>query len=936
MRHIFIMILALIAGVAIAAPETEKKGKKRELTLYGEVYDSFTKTNVKAFVTVMNQDSTVIDTVTCDVSDRWRYSYFNMKVPAVVQTYIVKTTASGYEDKYTDVEVKKIGRNNFIQLDKILMKRKKDEDVYKDVDLEGVVVKGTRVQIAYRGDTIVYDAAAFKLPEGSSLDALIRQLPGAELKDNGDIYINGKKIDMLTINGNDFFKGDTKVVLENLPYFTVKDLKVYYKDTKKNELLGKELEEKEYVMDVSLKREYARGYIANAEAGMGTEERWMAKAFGMYYDDHTRVSVYGNANNVNENRTPGSDGEWDPKKAFSGISTIKQTGLNINAEDKNKNVQVNSNVRFAWNDSRYEARTAKETFGSNGSIFSNSMSLSNTDTYSMNANTSVTVEKIRFNIYNSTSYDRNNRRTASKDSTYSDMAQTYMNEAIGRSMSKSLNTFNYMSWFVKINDADFLGVGMDMSYRLTKPSENFDNSRTHYASTGTTDTRNRFNDSYDRNYHLSPSVYYVLQLPDNMMLIPEIKYGQIYDSRHTNRFNLELLPDADYDKLGWLPSTFDEMMSAKDINNSISYNKLQRGYRASISLQKRTEKMSLNISLPYQRNEERMSYARARLDTVARRSTNEFTPSVWFRTRGKTSRPVEFNYNLRVNHPEFESLMPVRDDSDPLYVTISNPDLKPNTTHYLSGRITFKNDSLGSSVYIGVNGDARYNQIGTRTSFNNVTGVYTYRQDNVDGNWSARLNSGWQRPLDAKKRLRIDLYGMAELQHSVDFATATNMDVDESPLSHVDNVNLQGRLKLTYKVGDLSAGLIGKVTSKHTRGRLDIVRNMDVCDIQYGGNVTYTIPVVKLTVATDMNMYSRRGYDADMNTNELVWNAQLTRPFFKGSLIAKLQAYDILQKLNSRRYSVNAQSRIETWYNNIPRYVMFSMTYKFTRKPNKK
>ena len=83
-----------------------------------------------------------------------------------------------------------IARNNYFELPRILMKKKQD-DIWRENDLEGVTVTGTRVKIAYRGDTLVFNAAAFNLPEGSMLDGLIRQMPGAELKDNGDIYING-------------------------------------------------------------------------------------------------------------------------------------------------------------------------------------------------------------------------------------------------------------------------------------------------------------------------------------------------------------------------------------------------------------------------------------------------------------------------------------------------------------------------------------------------------------------------------------------------------------------------------------------------------------------------------------------------------------------------------------------------------------------------
>ena len=94
---------------------------------------------------------------------------------------------------------------------------------------------------------------------------------------------------------------------------------------------------------------------------------------------------------------------------------------------------------------------------------------------------------------------------------------------------------------------------------------------------------------------------------------------------------------------------------------------------------------------------------------------------------------------------------------------------------------------------------------------------------------------------------------------------------------------------------------------------------------------------MKLTFATDMTMYSRRGYESSMmNTDELVWNAQLSRSFLKGALTAKVLAYDLLQNINSRRYNVNSQGRTETWYNYIPRYVMFSLAYKFTKKPKRK
>ena len=90
---------------------------------------------------------------------------------------------------------------------------------------------------------MAFNADAFNMPEGSMLDALIKQLPGVELKDDGQIFVNGRKIDNLTLNGKDFFKGDNRVMLDNLPNYMVQNVEVYEKSTEKSEWLGIDVEQ---------------------------------------------------------------------------------------------------------------------------------------------------------------------------------------------------------------------------------------------------------------------------------------------------------------------------------------------------------------------------------------------------------------------------------------------------------------------------------------------------------------------------------------------------------------------------------------------------------------------------------------------------------------------------------------------------------------------
>lgn len=134
--------------------------------------------------------------------------------------------------------------------------------------LDEVTVTATKVKMVVRGDTLVYDASAFRLSEGSMLDALVGQLPGVELKDNGQIMVNGKFVKSLLLDGKDFFKGDPNVALKNLPAYIVKNIKVYdYIDDALKASGERQKKGDNLVLDVRLKKQYQKGLIANVEGG---------------------------------------------------------------------------------------------------------------------------------------------------------------------------------------------------------------------------------------------------------------------------------------------------------------------------------------------------------------------------------------------------------------------------------------------------------------------------------------------------------------------------------------------------------------------------------------------------------------------------------------------------------------------------------------------
>ena len=949
MRTLLVFCLGILIALGCFAQndstKTEKsKKKERTVLIHGEVYDSFTKAKLSARITLLRPDSTVIDTMTC-----WTWgtnSFYQFKVPAKPQTIIIKGTLDGYEDAYMNYELRYLARNNNFELPRLLMKKKLQEDIWREDSLGGVLVRGTKVKMAYRGDTIIYDASAFNLPEGSMLDGLIKQLPGAELKSNGDIYINGEKVDYLTLNGKDFFKGNNQVVLDNLPYYTVQNLKAYHKSTKKSQLKGRDYEKREFVMDVNLKREYNRGYVANAEAGGGMpwqsegtkKARYLARVFGLHFDDHSRYTLFGNVNNINETRTPGGEGDWSPSNMPQGLTTTKQAGFDFSTEDADKHFEENGSARVEWSDARNETRTARETFTSAGGIFSGSWSESRQKDFRLNVHNEFTLKK-PFRLYTRVDFSvaDGSRSTASEDSTFRQIV-TNQTQRSGLAKYRTYHGSGMLSYYKKLPWGDNVSVSLNGSFDCQKPNDAFSRQHTQYASPEEDEDRlERYADTHGNSYLWNASADYDFSLPRQWFITAQVGYAQERNNNHNNQYLLTLLDNLKPHDLGWLPSTHDSLLLAQDWLNSDVSQLLTRTYNGSLSLSKASDDYYFDFSLPFRHISERLHFDDGLIDTISCRNSNELCPTlnlyVW---KGGFK---SISYSMNIDRPDLASLIPTDETLDPLIWRISNPDLKNHVYHTLNMHYTHNIDSLKRSFSAWANGRLDRNSWGMQTIYDMEAGKYTYINTNVNGNWQAALGASCSLPLDKMRLLLFSTQLDASYQHSVDcdiqydFLDALLTD---PPLSTVNNWVLHNQLQLRYQKDELTATVSGNISWRNSTGDRRNFTALNAFNFDYGAALIYTIPRVKLSLATDIRMYSRRGYYSDMmNDNHLVWNAQLSRSFFKQQLTAKLQAFDLLHQLSSTQYEVNAQGRTETWHNCIPRYVMLTLQYKFTKMPKK-
>jgi hypothetical protein len=268
---------------------------------------------------------------------------------------------------------------------------------------------------------------------------------------------------------------------------------------------------------------------------------------------------------------------------------------------------------------------------------------------------------------------------------------------------------------------------------------------------------------------------------------------------------------------------------------------------------------------------------------------------------------------------------------------INNPDLKATISHNFGIGFLANNDSLRRFFRVWSNVRLTQRSIGTRTIYNTITGAYIYEQANVNGNWYWGMGSTYEMPLDKKKLITLQQQADVEYTHSVDFDIQYVTDIydfNEFNTTTVHNWTLHERLGFEYQKDKMTFGIRGEVNWRSATGNRQNFERISAFDYNYGGHLRYYIPWLKLSVATDLRMFSRRGYQSSMmNTDDLVWNAELSHTLQKNKFIVKITAFDLLHQLSNKQFSVDAQGRTETWNNTLPRFAMLSLQYNFTQKP---
>ena len=323
----------------------------------------------------------------------------------------------------------------------------------------------------------------------------------------------------------------------------------------------------------------------------------------------------------------------------------------------------------------------------------------------------------------------------------------------------------------------------------------------------------------------------------------------------------------------------------------------------------------------------KLSYQKDKLDTVVTRNVFNLSPNIRFRYKISETSQLDFRYRGSSSQPSMTDLLDVTDDSDPLYISRGNPGLKPSWSNNLS---LFHNNYIVDRQ-MGWMANIRFgqtsNSISNAMHYDEKTGVRTTRPENINGNWNIGSDMMFNTAFGPDKSWNFVTFTNISYNNSVGYVSTGNDTVSRKNVTKT--LGLGENLRLTYRTGLLEVGVNGGFNYQHSRNKLQTNANMDTWNFNYGATANVSFDW-NMQISTDIRMNSRRGYsDASMNTNELIWNAQLSQSFLKGNAATlSVQLYDILHEQSNVSRIINAQMRSDTWNNSINSYLLVKFLYR--------
>ena len=897
-------------------------------------------------------------------------------------TYILKAELMGYKAHEQEIVVEKS-----IDLGSIRMK----EDV-EVLDAASVSAVGNPIII--KKDTIEYNASSFKVSDNDMLEDLLKKLPGVEVSSDGTVTANGETITKITIDGKTFFLDDPQLATKNIPAKLVEKVKVVERRSEQARFTGIDDGQEETIIDLSIYKGMMNGWFGNVTAGGGHDapdagyyngdktfwnDGWRYQGAGIIgnFKENSQLSLIINANNTNNrgfNDLAGSmmsgmrgggggmgrmgGGMMGGAGMFGGSNGITSSwmgGLNGAWDLFDGDMELAGNYLYNGSNNFVEETSSKVTFMENGSrLLNDNNGFSTTGSqghrfgirldHAFSENTSILFEP-QFNFgagsFNQHS-DFSTRTAMDADTTFTNSGFSDNNglnnnwSTSGRflfrqRLGKAGRTFSAQ---VNYNFSNNTMTGFNQSLTVTDLDQN---SEYEYEAI------NQRYDQLSKGSSISGRLVYTEPLTEHLYLEANYEYAWNRNISGKDTYNSgSSIADQNTTHLTYDPNgeMIDPIYSSSIINRYINQ-------RAGVSFTWQTDNLNAQIGAQVNPTD---THNETNGEVYDSKVVN-WAPTARVRYMiGENSQFMVF-YNGRSSQPSTSQLMPVPDNTDPLNVSLGNPNLESYFNHNMRAMFRFTDMRTFTSVNASVNGGIVQDAI-TNAQWYDKSGAQYSIPVNGPGTANANAMVMVNSPLGKSNfsimsmtngryntstsyigtgQLDSDLYYDAENavfnydQFNKDYPDLGNTDAFTA--NKIQTMNIMQMLRLTYRNDfvELIAG--GRTNVSKSWYTLESANANATWNNNVSFEMNWTLPF-GMNLISNLNYNWYNGYTTAQKP-EFILNAEITQLVLKKQATIAIRAYDLLNQAKNLMVTDASNYHQETRNNTLGRYVVVSFTWRF-------
>lgn len=805
-------------------------------------------------------------------------------------SYLINVSFVGYTSTYKAVSID--GKTAAVDLGTFMLQP-------ESYELTETVITAKAPEMVMRNDTMEYNADSYKVEEGAALEELFKKMPGVEVDNNGKITVNGKEITKIMVDGKEFFLNDPQMASKNLPSKMVDKIQILDKKSDMAKLTGFNDGEEETVINLTIKPEMKKGWLGKVSGGYGSTDRYQGDVMLNRFIGNDQVTLIGRSNNT------GNIGG-------NGLNTSGRGGVNF-AKSKEDKLQMNGSASYNYHRGDFQRRSSREDVLPGDSLsYYNSQNgnFSKSNNFSGNFRLEWTPDTMTTLIFTpNLNYRWNNNSSERTFNTLNQERDTVnMGESSRNTDSKNFSMNANLTFSKRLNP-----YGRVFSFSLSGGFNHSNTDGRNYSFTDYMETNgfqedeliDQLIDNKGKNFNYRVHLSWVEPLGRNNFL--QLTYTFNHNNSESLRYSYSQDENGNFTRLD---SAYSQSYRNNFINQQI---------RLSFKAQREKYFYIIGVHLDPSLSKSRTFVGDSTLSRISRNVVN-FSPNMQFMYFFDKRTNIRVDYNGNTSQPSVAQLQPVADVSNPLNIVQGNPDLKPTFNNYISMRFRRSEPETQRNYIADINANYTINAITGYSIYDAQLGrrYSTYR--NINGNYG--INGS----------LRVD-YPIFNKKLILRTTTRSSFNNRNTYINGEKNTNknmvVSERAGARLRLDNVDLSAYGSFSYNQARNSFQTNNDKQIWNYGVDGYMTLILPY-KFRIESDIRWRVNTGYSDGYENEQIIWNASVSRSFFKGNAgTLRFKIYDILKQRTNISRNIGASFTEDSEFNSLTSFFIVSFVYQF-------